>query len=37
MNKNTGPPSLDEDPEYIKLEKISFLFNRKQILFINFQ
>ncbi len=30
LNKNTGPPSLDEDPEYLKLKECSFLINRKR-------
>ena len=31
MNKNTGPPSLDEDPEYLKLQKSNTLYNRVKI------
>lgn len=30
LNKNTGPPSLDEDPEYLILKENCFLLNRKQ-------
>ena len=29
LNKNTGPSSLDEDPEYLKLKEYCFLLNRK--------
>lgn len=29
LNKNTGPPSLDEDPEYLNFQVCSFLLNRK--------
>jgi hypothetical protein len=34
LSKNTGPPSLDEDPEYLKLQERSFLLNRKQNLYL---